>query len=565
MNTSIKLLASILLSILFAFSAQAQSISLKTECSGPGDETIRHIVSDAMGNIYYSGVFSDTMVASGIVVPSYFDLMPPTFDYVYLARYNNNGGANWAIPIGGPGILFVRVDDMKTDAAGNLLLVISSAILADTLHIGDLLSIPAGGPSTTVMLKIDPQGNLIWSKIFSGILNSMEINMDSQGGFYLVGWHINSIVMDTVSLNILNNKNGHFIAKGNTNGSVLWLKSFSGSISTSQNSLNSTINAQNELFISGAWEGDSLMVDALSLVNPLPGGGNYDRYIAKFDLNGNVLWLNREGGSAANNGASLQATASGGVLAFSNVLTGTSVDIDGGGTNVQGPVSLFTRYNSQGLLSWHNTIALSTGIYFGEFIGNGTDYYLPYNFSEAQITLGNTTLANRGGTNGSYDIAIAKLDTTANIISAFQIGSTEQDRCQAITFTNTNELLIGGTTSASELVIGSDTVTNSGLLTTDVFIAHLTNSVSLTEGRPIKAFTVFPNPAKGVLNFNLEGTQNKNLKMTIQNSIGQCLLKQSINAQNGSLSIDVNHLKPGVYILNVSEGNNRYSGRFIKE
>ncbi|MGK0407779.1 MAG: hypothetical protein ACJAZH_001603, partial [Roseivirga sp.] len=348
MNTSIKLLASILLSILFAFSAQAQSISLKTECSGPGDETIRHIVSDAMGNIYYSGVFSDTMVASGIVVPSYFDLMPPTFDYVYLARYNNNGGANWAIPIGGPGILFVRVDDMKTDAAGNLLLVISSAILADTLHIGDLLSIPAGGPSTTVMLKIDPQGNLIWSKIFSGILNSMEINMDSQGGFYLVGWHINSIVMDTVSLNILNNKNGHFIAKGNTNGSVLWLKSFSGSISTSQNSLNSTINAQNELFISGAWEGDSLMVDALSLVNPLPGGGNYDRYIAKFDLNGNVLWLNREGGSAANNGASLQATASGGVLAFSNVLTGTSVDIDGGGTNVQGPVSLFTRYNSQG-------------------------------------------------------------------------------------------------------------------------------------------------------------------------------------------------------------------------
>jgi hypothetical protein len=565
MNTSIKLLASILLSILFAFSAQAQSISLKTECSGPGDETIRHIVSDAMGNIYYSGVFSDTMVASGIVVPSYFDLMPPTFDYVYLARYNNNGGANWAIPIGGPGILFVRVDDMKTDAAGNLLLVISSAILADTLHIGDLLSIPAGGPSTTVMLKIDPQGNLIWSKIFSGILNSMEINMDSQGGFYLVGWHINSIVMDTVSLNILNNKNGHFIAKGNTNGSVLWLKSFSGSISTSQNSLNSTINAQNELFISGAWEGDSLMVDALSLVNPLPGGGNYDRYIAKFDLNGNVLWLNREGGSAANNGASLQATASGGVLAFSNVLTGTSVDIDGGGTNVQGPVSLFTRYNSQGLLSWHNTIALSTGIYFGEFIGNGTDYYLPYNFSEAQITLGNTTLANRGGTNGSYDIAIAKLDTTANIISAFQIGSTEQDRCQAITFTNTNELLIGGTTSASELVIGSDTVTNSGLLTTDVFIAHLTNSVSLTEGRPIKAFTVFPNPAKGVLNFNLEGTQNKNLKMTIQNSIGQCLLKHSINAQNGSLSIDVNHLKPGVYILNVSEGNNRYSGRFIKE
>jgi hypothetical protein len=565
MNTSIKLLASILLSILFAFSAQAQSISLKTECSGPGDETIRHIVSDAMGNIYYSGVFSDTMVASGIVVPSYFDLMPPTFDYVYLARYNNNGGANWAIPIGGPGILFVRVDDMKTDAAGNLLLVISSAILADTLHIGDLLSIPAGGPSTTVMLKIDPQGNLIWSKIFSGILNSMEINMDSQGGFYLVGWHINSIVMDTVTLNILNNKNGHFIAKGNTNGSVSWLKSFSGSISTSQNSLNSTINAQNELFISGAWEGDSLMVDALSLVNPLPGGGNYDRYIAKFDLNGNVLWLNREGGSAANNGASLQATASGGVLAFSNVLTGTSVDIDGGGTNVQGPVSLFTRYNSQGLLSWHNTIALSTGIYFGEFIGNGTDYYLPYNFSEAQITLGNTTLANRGGTNGSYDIAIVKLDTATNIISAFQIGSAEQDRCQAIAFTNTNELLIGGTTSASELVIGNDTVTNSGLLTTDVFIAHLTNSVSLTEERPIKAFTVFPNPAKGVLNFNLEGAQNKNLKMTIQNSIGQCLLKQSINAQNGSLSLDVNHLKPGVYILNVSEGNNRYSGRFIKE
>jgi hypothetical protein len=565
MNTSTRLLASILLSMLFTFSTNAQSISLKTECSGPSDETIRHLVSDAMGNFYYSGDFSDTMVASGIVVPSYFDLMPPTFNYVYLARYDNNGGSNWAIPIGGPGLLFVTVDDMKTDAAGNLLLVISAAILADTLHIGDLLSIPAGGPSTTVMLKIDPQGNLIWSKIFSGILNSMEINIDSQSDFYLVGWHINSIGMDTLTLNITNNRDGHFITKWNSNGSILWLKSFSGSISTSQTFLYSTINAQNELFISGAWDGDSLKVDALSLINPLPGGGNNDRYIAKFDLNGNTLWLNREGGSTSNTAARLQATVSGGVLAFSNVITGTSVDIDGGATNVQGPVSLFTRYNSQGSLSWYKTNVLDNGTSFGEFIGNGTDYYLPYNFSEAQITLGNTTLANRGGTNGSYDIAIAKLDTAANIVSAFQIGSTEQDICQVIAFTNTNELLIGGTTSANELVIGSDTVTNSGFLTTDVFIAHLINSVSLTEERPLKAFTVFPNPTKSELNFNLEGTQNKSLKITIQNSIGQCLFKQSITAQDSSLSLDVKHLKPGVYILNVSEGSNRYSVRFIKE
>jgi hypothetical protein len=560
-----RLFALIAASFLFAFKVNAQNTSLKTQCVGAGDESLSQMTTDAAGNVFYAGNFSDTVSASGVIVSPYFDMSPPTFEYAFLAKHDNNGGSNWAIPIGGPDILFARVDDLETDASGNLFLVLTSVIFADSLHIGDVLSIPApGGPSTTIMLKMDTQGNLLWSKIFTGIINGADVAIDAQGGFFLTGYHSNAIVLDTLTINPATSNNGNFIAKGDANGNMLWGKSFSGSIGMNQFP-NNAINAQNELFMSGAWEGDTLLIDALQVVNPVPGAGNFDRFIAKFDANGTAIWLKREGGIAPNGSAQLQVTSSGGVLAFSNLDVGASVDIDGGGTNIQGPVSLFTRYSNQGALSWHQTIAFSPGVFPRNFTGDGTNYYLAYNFSAPQITLGSTTFTNMGGSNGTNDIAIATLDSSVNILSALHIGTAEGDFNLTMAYTNTNELLVGGITAGSQLVLGNDTLKNRGLLTTEVFIASVSNSIGIREEKTLKPLSVYPNPTADFLNFQLEGTPSENVQITIQNTIGQTLVQQTFTTANGPIRINVNSLKTGVYLLNIVEGSNRYAARFIKE
>ena len=542
----------------------AQTISLVTQSIGPSDENIKSITTDSDGNIFYSGAFSDTATISGIVVPPYFDLTPPSFVYTYLARHDNSGGANWAIPIGGPGLVFVDVDDMKADADGNLICIVKAAIMSDTLHIGNFLSIPASGtPSTSVMIKIDAQGNLLWSKIFTGIFNGLRIAADSQGDFYLCGWHTNSFVIDTVTINPSNGSQGNFIAKANADGNFLWGKSFSSNTAMLQ-FLNLTINEQDELFMSGGWEGDTLFIDHLYAVNPLPGGGNVDRYIAKFDSEGNVVWLQREGSADSQWHADLEATSDGGVMSLSNVVDGTSVDINDGTTTVQGPVSLFTRYNSQGNLSWHQTIMSGDDVSPRSLVGDGTNYYVVYNFLGPQITLGGTTITNMGGSNGTHDLVIAKLDSSANIVSTTHIGSNEADFATFLMYTANHELLIGGTTKGSELQLGSDIVSNAGFLTSEVFIAKI-SSPNAIERPPIMNVSVYPNPANNLLNIKLDLIKNGNIQVNVLNVLGQNVMSQSFNGTNEKLSLQVDALKPAVYLLNIMDGNTRYSGMFVKE
>jgi len=545
-------------------SAKAQNVSLITQSFGVSDENIKSMITDAAGNIFYSGDFSDTTTISGVVVPPYFDVIPPTFKYAYLARHDINGGTNWAIPIGGPGILFVDVDDMKADAAGNLICIVKAAILSDTLHIGDFLSIPVdGNPSTSVMIKMDAQGNLLWSKTFSGIFNGLRIATDSQGDFYLTGWHMNSFAIDTVTINPSNGSQGNFIAKSDANGNFLWGKSFSSNTAMYQIP-NNTINAQDELFMSGGWEGDTLFIDNLYAVNPLPGGGNVDRYIAKFDSDGNALWLQREGGLDSESPAKLQVSSGGSLMAFSIVADGSSVDINEGGTTIQGPVSLFSRYDSQGVLSWHQTIMYGVDVAPRLFVGGGNNLYLGYVFTGSQITLGSTTFSNAGGSNGTQDIAIATLDSSANIVSATHIGSNEADFCYQLVYSAAQELLIGGTTNGSELLLGNDIVTNAGFLTSEVFIAKI-SSPNAIEIPPIKNVTVYPNPTKNLLNIKLDVAQNRNIQVNVLNVLGQHVKAQSFNGASQIVSLQVDELKPGVYLLNILDGNTRYTGRFVKE
>ncbi len=72
---------------------------------------------------------------------------------------------------------------------------------------------------------------------------------------------------------------------------------------------------------------------------------------------------------------------------------------------------------------------------------------------------------------------------------------------------------------------------------------------------------VFPNPVKEFLYLNLE-YKCKNFSILIYNSVGNLVMNRNI--QNNEM-INVSELTFGTYFYSVIDGNNKFSGHFIKE
>lgn len=79
------------------------------------------------------------------------------------------------------------------------------------------------------------------------------------------------------------------------------------------------------------------------------------------------------------------------------------------------------------------------------------------------------------------------------------------------------------------------------------------NDLNLTDN-----ISIYPNPAKTELNLNV--SQNDKNELSISNLLGQVLIK----SQNQN-RIDISNLTNGIYILAITQGQNKYTKKFIKE
>jgi hypothetical protein len=82
--------------------------------------------------------------------------------------------------------------------------------------------------------------------------------------------------------------------------------------------------------------------------------------------------------------------------------------------------------------------------------------------------------------------------------------------------------------------------------------------IGLTEVNFKNNFSIYPNPAKTELNLNV--SQNDINELSISNLLGQVLM----NVKNKN-SIDISNLTKGIYLVTITQGQNIYTKKFIKE
>lgn len=161
------------------------------------------------------------------------------------------------------------------------------------------------------IIKLDSNGNFVWARQISnptGAAANEEITairVDCNGDIYMVGNYIladfdpdpnvsNVLTADNCAANNADS----FLLKITSSGAFAWVKTFivTGGI-TKPNDL--AIDASNNIYIVGQFIGSiDLNPDPTATAN-FTSNVNYDVYLAKYDSNGNYLWANTFGSTAA--------------------------------------------------------------------------------------------------------------------------------------------------------------------------------------------------------------------------------------------------------------------------
>jgi hypothetical protein len=92
------------------------------------------------------------------------------------------------------------------------------------------------------------------------------------------------------------------------------------------------------------------------------------------------------------------------------------------------------------------------------------------------------------------------------------------------------------------------------------------NNISVNVS-PLNALTVFPNPAKSILNVNIYGLETGQYNLIINDISGKTLKQKVINTSGSktSIQLSISELPAGIYILRVAENPKIKPAKFMKE
>jgi len=259
------------------------------------------ISTDAYGNIYFTGYFTDIMSFGS------HTLISVGGNDMFLVKYDSSGNVLWAKSAGS------QVDDYgiadATDAAGNV--YVTGRYRATPFILGPDTLIYSGGIGDDIFLaKYDSSGNVLWAKnaVGMGADENTGIATDASGNVYITGYFYYS---DTLSFGpyMLINANAatpdFFLAKYSPSGNVLWAKSAGGTGMEEAQGI--ATDALQNIYVTGYFTSASVSVGSYTLSN----AGSDDAFFVKYDSSGNVLWAKSIGGTGYESGHNIATDKSG--------------------------------------------------------------------------------------------------------------------------------------------------------------------------------------------------------------------------------------------------------------
>ena len=192
------------------------------------------------------------------------------------------------------------------------------------------------GGTDAIIAKFDQGGNLVWVKNIGGSNDDMfySVTSSSDGGYVAAGYSYSN----DGDIPGNHGRNDAIIAKFDQDGNLVWLKNIGGS---GADGFSSIAMSSDDGFVAVGW--------SYSNDGDIPGNhGGQDAIIAKFDQDGNLVWLKNIGGSGTENFASVAISSDGGYVAV-----GWSSSSDGDIPDNHGDAdAIIAKFDQDGNLAW---------------------------------------------------------------------------------------------------------------------------------------------------------------------------------------------------------------------
>ncbi len=305
-------------------------------------------------------------------------------------------------------------------------------------------------------ILISSKSSIVWSRYFGkdGDESAYDLDLDNQGNIYITGYtdSENGFATQGAYQEKFGGKYDAFLLKINGKGQILWTTYLGGPELDVANDL---IVKDNCIYIVGNTSSKSGI--AFGNVSTKYAGGEYDAFIAKFDLNGSLIWATYYGGNGNDQayGISLNSNeeiiVSGITSSDNGIVTKDAFEI----SIHEGFDAFFAKFNRNGQLIY--------GTYFGgnnedlcynTTIDDNDNIYLSgsTNSSDLPITINKNGKSYSGGKRDGF---IARFDNQLNLNYCSYYGGEGEDIINDLLLTKDKFIILGTTDSRSGISYGN--------------------------------------------------------------------------------------------------------------
>jgi hypothetical protein len=390
---------------------------------------------------------------------------------VFSPSANAWSGAQTTVSVFG-GSSFDFGNSIAVDSGGNIFTTGPFEGTVDFDPGAGVTNLTSAGAYDVFVSKLDSTGALLWAKSFGGSSSDIgqSIAVDTSGNVYTTGDFQGTVDFDPgAGVTNLTSAGASdvFVSKLDSTGSLLWVKSFSGSSFDLGRSI--AVDTSGNVYTTGHFLGTADFDPGVGVTNRTSTGGD-DVFVSKLDSTGSLLWVKSFGGASSDTGYSIAVDTSGNVYTTGYFQGTVDFDPGAGVTNLTsaGVSDVFvSKLDSTGSLLWVKSFggASSDTGYSIAVDTSGNVYTTGYFQGTVDFDpgAGTTNLTSAG----AYDVFVSKLDSTGSLLWVKSFGGASSDTGYSITFDRSGNIF---TTGSFEGTVDFDY---------DVFVSKLDSTGSL--------------------------------------------------------------------------------------
>lgn len=360
------------------------------------------VATDSNGNAYVAGLTGGSLGSPNA------DGSPDA----YVAKYDSNGNQQWIRQIGTPALDYAFGSVVDSD---------NNVYIAGATT-GSLAAPNPGGSMDAYVAKYDSNGNQLWVRQIESadFEESYHIAADSHNNVYITGTTTGDLGGKNAGITSITGD--PYVAKFDSNGNQLWIRQFGSP--EFEDAFGITTDSNDNVFATGWTAGDLAGKNA----------GVYDTWLAKYDTYGNLLWTTQFG-TPNYDFAWANATDSLGNVYITGWTLGSL-----GGANAGLEDGFLAKYDTNGNQLWIKQFGTA---------GAEQTYSISIDSNNLVHVAGLTT-GDFGGPNaGADDAFVAQFDSNGNLLGVNQFGTAGVDNAFGIDAKLPEQVYVSGVTNGS--------------------------------------------------------------------------------------------------------------------